>query len=840
MSNAKENFEHPEPSFADTLREVLEVGAGKQQQGTPWTIKGFAEKIHVSDRIVRYWVSGHSVPRSRAVDDMIIALGLSSAVAKRLKAAQQRSQGVKERGDRESGRLFPPTWRLLPRNAGHASFGRELELAALEQIILGPLPARIMMHGIFGIGRTQVLLELAASSAVRDRFEERIAYISLRGAATANLEISSFFELADTGHPHDKPVLLLIDDLDEPWRADPTQTAAQLEQLAAMLPAAAIVATARGSWEAQDCFPDAIELGPLAQAAAMEMLQELVPGLAHTDNLSWLVDRLDRIPLAIALVAEDARRDTNPGALRDAFLLTDTSRVRSLRWSRAIASSVEQALATVRPRDPATTLFAMMGLLGGPVREQDLDELLDQGILAGQGLTSAGLVRRLGDRLELMEPLRSVASLREPKMDRAWRFFLKRAEILGDRVGRKGSGDVIVGELSADLANVETALIGALRSGDTEAVRSALPGLGRFYQLELPKTLDTLTIAADEARKGRPPDVEAAVRKVLGEVALNLERADLAFTAFKRAKELFDSVEDEKGSAQVRLRLAELKFRQNKPVEAEIEFQTVAELFAKQGDRGREAIARQRLGEIALRRGRLDNAEACFQDAYILYQRAHDAIGQSNCSQFLGNLVLARQDRRASDDEFARSELAMAQLYFEAARRTAREVGDDLAMANAIFGLGRVISRSGNSDAAVSLWLEAERCYLKAGDVLGQANCIRQRAILDHKTGKVKEAIEGLRAALAMYDAIDRPRSAASCAATLARIYIDPENKNDARAAYALARDRFIKGNDISAAGQMTEQLARLANGDAERAELEKQAASLLEQADRHDLTLDL
>jgi predicted ATPase len=222
----------------------------------------------------------------------------------------------------------PPPWSSASLPAADPTFlGRDDLLADLAAGTGGPDGRAILLHGLGGVGKTRLALELAA--LVGRRLGGRVAWIPLAGTARAgglSAAIGQALDLAAAEPDHaldaiaeavgDAPALIVLDGIEASLGG-----LAVIDELLAIAPTVTIVATSRIGVERDGWRTVAVE--PLAVPAETSSVDEIascpsvellvrraeaagadVPITERTAHVvARLVGRLDGLPLAIELAA---------------------------------------------------------------------------------------------------------------------------------------------------------------------------------------------------------------------------------------------------------------------------------------------------------------------------------------------------------------------------------------------------------------------------------------------------------------------------------------------------------------------------------------------------------
>ncbi len=349
--------------------------AGKPWQS--WTFQRFAGAVDVTDRALRDWRNGVALPSedNRETIERVLFGDDPAYTASRqeLRAAYRRAKSGGDTGPAPDA--ASPSALLRPDRC----IGRGEQVDELIGALTGPGAAVCLVLGGPGIGKTTLTLEAATSPAIADKFGARRWFVALdtaRDAASLQTAIveavglnpaNSRFEQA-LARLAEQPGLLILDNLETPWEAEPQAVETVLRQIAAV-PGVGLVASIRGgaaphapAWTCQ------IRVAPLADDDARELFLKIAPNITADDpNLGDFLRALGGIPLAIELVAHRAApHDTltelwaewqRLGAALAARPGIDPSRLNSL------PHSIELSLQSRRLGAEGKRLFRLLGQL---------------------------------------------------------------------------------------------------------------------------------------------------------------------------------------------------------------------------------------------------------------------------------------------------------------------------------------------------------------------------------------------------------------------------------------------------------------------------------------------
>ncbi len=435
-----------------------------------------------------------------------------------------------------------------------------------------------------------------------------------------------------------------------------------------------------------------VEVPPLAREDAVELLV----GRAATLGVDWaawrvpaleaIVDRLDRLPLALELAAARARSmdpDELLERLGERFLLAaprasgrpsrQHSLDRTIRWSWELLDPWERAalaqLSVFRGGFSLGSAEAVLDLLDGPGAPWLPDVVA--------ALRDHSLIHRdarQGAWLALYDSVRQFAAARlaeEPELGGSSDPSLRHAEHfagwgtdegLGALVGPRGARRRQA--LAANLDNLRAAFEWGRRSGRTDlASGSALA------EMEVLLTQGPFEQAADLANSAL--DLEALDPRRRTRLLRSRGRAlELAGRASSASAVLSEALHSARATGQRReeglvlLNRGVLARADGRLDAAVDDFSAAREVFGELGDRSRQALARLAVGNVERERGRVPEAREQYRAAQLLARESGDRRAEGAAHAALAQV------------EWTRGAHSRARRHFESASARHREVAD--------------------------------------------------------------------------------------------------------------------------------------------------------------------
>ncbi len=182
-------------------------------------------------------------------------------------------------------------------------------------------PQPVAVLGAPGIGKSTICLAALHEPQVAERFGDRRWFVRCDGATSAAALLSGLAaELGVTGDGPGSATgrvcatleaglgVVVLDNFETPWTADPLPTEELLRAIAA-IPQAALVVSSRGAGRPAGLrWRDFAMVSPLALGDARQLFAAVAgAGLAADPRLDELLGELDGVPLAVELMGYAAQ-----------------------------------------------------------------------------------------------------------------------------------------------------------------------------------------------------------------------------------------------------------------------------------------------------------------------------------------------------------------------------------------------------------------------------------------------------------------------------------------------------------------------------------------------------
>jgi tetratricopeptide (TPR) repeat protein len=705
--------------------------------------------------------------------------------------------------------------------------GRDGEVAALVQAWLATPPGPVAVLGAPGIGKSTICLAALHDDRVAGRFGDRRWFIRCDGVTSAGELLSGLaaaLGVIGDGPPGNAaervraaleagPAVVVLDNFETPWTADPLPTEELLRMIAA-IPHAAVAVTSRGTGRPAGLrWRDFAMLSPLPLADARRLFLAVAgPGLAADPQLDELLAGLDGVPLAVELMGYAAQGQPDLAEVAQRWQSERTGMLARLGGARrelSVAVSVEASVTAPLMTAPAARLLSLLGVLPDGIAREDLAALLPgDGLGAAAVLRQHGLAFGEGDRLRTLAPVREhVAAAHPPDpgdLDGAVSHYTRLAAVTGGQIGGSG-GAQAAARLRAETGNIAAMLERAAADGRIDELADGMYGLVEYWRFAA-FAQPALVSAAEQAIEAHgTTGQQAQMWGALGDLAYAMADRDGARARYERALPLYQQAGDAAGQANCIKGLGDLARARSDYDSARAHYERALPLYQQAGNVHGEASCIRRLGAIAQFRFDLDGARASYERALALYQQAGGLVGQASCIRGLGHIARARSDL---DDARASYERALA-LY--------QQAGDVAGQASCLNGLGDVALDRSDHDDARARYEQALTLCQQARRVHDQADCIKGLGDLAKARSDLDDARASYERALALYQQAGELRGQAECIKGLGDVALDRSDHDDARARYEQALTLYRAIPEPYSIGWTLVRLARLDPADGER-----------------------
>ena len=487
-------------------------------------------------------------------------------------------------------------------------------------------------------------------------------------------------------------------------------------------------------------------------------------------QLATILSLTDGLPLAIVLLAEQARSEPNLQSLHQRWLKSRTGLLHRGAGEHRLNNlqiSIELSLQSDRIKKVGQRFFALLCSVPDGFSINDVDFVAPEyGQRGMRALVTSGLAYYNSQRIQTLAPIRSYGLQYYPPkaedQELVHQHYLTLADG-GDQLGREGGAQMAT-LITNDLANIEAILEEELKERSDRTITPIL-NLAKFSIFTGLGNRILVRKALQLAQHLRNEQFQANCLRSLGKIAFRESDNDAARQLFQQAMPLYDKIGSLLGQANCLRSLGDIAFIESDNDAARQLFQQAMPLYDKIGDLLGQANCLRSLGKIAFIESDNDAARQLFQQAMPLYDKIGDLLGQANCLRSLGDIAFIESDNDA------------ARQLFQQAMPLYDKIGDLLGQANCLSSLGKIAFRESDNDAARQLFQQAMPLYDKIGDLLGQANCLRSLGDIAFIESDNDAARQLFQQAMPLYDKIGSLLGQANCLRSLGDIaFIESDN----------------------------------------------------------------
>ncbi len=588
-------------------------------------------------------------------------------------------------------------------------FGREDEIAEVARLLQSGTRL-VTLAGPAGAGKTRLALETAASLV--DSYPDGVYFVDLAPVADASLVLAT---IAATLTVHDPQrlaerlsnarLLLVLDNFEHVVSA-----ANEVKELLGGGTQVSILATSRTPLRLRS--EHVVTVAPLSEGAAIDLFVDRARAaqadFEPDDSVAVLCERLDRLPLALELVAARTAQ-LPPAALIDGLhpLLAVLTGPRDVpARQRTLTAAIDWSYELLDAK--GKRLFSRLGVFAGGcsaraaravcgARRADLVTLVDQNLLRVE--PDEG-----GPRYGMLETIREFATARLEERGESDQIRRRHAEFFAELAetargyARGPRESEWMDRLAAENGNIRAALAFATEESAPElglALAAALEPLWtrRGYHLEGLGWLEPLLLARGET----PPEVVARALALAGRLAVESGQLERAEPWYEEALALTRSIGDRENEAWALHGLGHLTYERGDAERAAEYFESSLALFLELGMHGPAGGRLTYLAEIALDSQEFELARERLDRALEQYTIARDQLGVGGTIHSLGDLALRTGD------------LEQAAEHYREALELMRGAFVDYDAAYCLGGLAAVLAQQGRREEAGVLWGAADR-----------------------------------------------------------------------------------------------------------------------------------
>jgi predicted ATPase/DNA-binding XRE family transcriptional regulator len=652
--------------------------------------------------------------------------------------------------------------------------GREDELAELRTLLANPACRLITIVGPGGIGKTRLVLAIAAEQAAL--FPDGAALVSLAAVSTPALVAPAILAALDVPLQgqrdpreqliemlRDKGLLLVLDNFEQLLCAEGDSgdvTIALLRDVLHAAPSVQLLVTSRERLRMQGewlfdlgglCYPlDEAGVG-LTETAAMQLFVERArqvrPHPALTNDELRAAGRICRLvegmPLAIELAAA-ALRVQSCIAIADSLqesLATLSADLRAVpERHHSIRATFEHSWRLLSERE--RHVFARLPVFRGGFDLEAATHVAQADALLLAALVDKSLLRWDGmGRYDMHELMRQYAGEKLCEMeevgqaqDRHLEFFLALAEDAAPNL-RGRHERMWLDRLGAEHLNFRAALTWSATTQDDEQIGLCLVAALRWYWLRCGYWREGWSwyehLLAKDARGATQTRAWALVGA--GWLATFLDFSNAARVLLAESQEIWYQLGDTQGLAYTLLAQGELTHDLESAKAGRPLLEQSASLFRESGDIWGLAMALMELGNVAWSQGSRNDARDLYQQGLALFQQLEDKSGMAYALFELGKV--ANSYRQAAP-------------LVERSQALYREMGDKNGIARAFLAMGSLARECGNYADAAVLYKQSQEVYREIGARFGDALVFVSLGNLARDMGEIHQAVRYYRQSL--------------------------------------------------------------------------------------------
>jgi len=646
------------------------------------------------------------------------------------------------------------------------------------QLLTAPGTVRIAILGPGGMGKTTVALAVLYHEHVVGHFHNDRLFLSCEAFVNADaivVSLAKLFELAPSGDllagvisrftaiPR---VLLVLDNLETAWLAGGTPVIAVDELLGrlAQIPSLSLIITCRGTDLPQSVKwsnTNTAVLEPFSLQAAVETFQNKAGRqLTNEDSITAkeLLNAVDRMPLAVSLLGQLARRGNSVSELLIRWERERTSLLRTHGAGRInnAGVSIELSIGELCASDDtqeALQLLSLCSMQPEGLHRNVFEKLRPQFKCIDRARDSLSLysLTTLNSEgvLKTLSPVRHHVLERHPPQPEHLRalhsIYFDIAQQLPIEINENFR------ELAAiaapELGNLSFLLL-TLADEPSQHIVDSIVQLTRFISLQQP----SLTVASALLLHLEPhPEWKAACLKAIGNGQIVLGEYKAATDSLATAADIFCEVGNRSEAAWCKCAAGEPLRQLGEYDRAETLLNEAREVYIELGDDLGEAMCRKDLGRVMRMKANYPAAIEHLSAAQQTFTALGSVFWAARCSESLGIIYLDQGD------------LASAATELKSARSALDKLGARIYAAQSTGFLSIVLHQQGELILAEKLLGEVEIICRDSCNRLGLAHCAKQFGCLRADQGRQDEAIAHFKFARHLYEKLQMKVEADHC-----------------------------------------------------------------------------
>ena len=542
---------------------------------------------------------------------------------------------------------------------------------------------------------------------------------------------------------------------------------------------------------------DAIELF-FARAQAVRPVLTRTP--ENTPSVAKIVEKLDRLPLAIELAAARSRvllPEKLLARLSDRFRLLQAKQGNANQRQATLRGALDWSWQLLRPWEQLA--LAQTSVFRGGLTLESAEAVLDLDAF-DEAPWPLDVVESLVDQ-SLLRPVEPhPGHPRYRLLESIQLYAAEKLEILGDQQATQlrhlehyaDMGEVATealrkhggSELSIALRLEFENLVQGMASGDAlgRPTSRAECAWAASQALEISGRLSEALEVLDQVPRNAFPPQRAAtlplrrawLKLSVGKTAESRPLIDMALHV---AREIGDR-SSEAGSLRL---LGDARTGAGTKDDTEpgrSHYEEALSIYRELGDRRGEASVVLSLGTRAVEAGQIDRAVECFEQARVIFQSLGDLSGEASCLNNLGGSLPSTQAKRAREAlgkalnitrsmgnrrleskvrlhlgniEMETGQAAKAQQHYEHGLAIARETGSHLQENLVLHNLGFIYSHTGQLDRAQDCFERALSHYQKFGNRREEALARSALGTIQLELGRADQAVENFEHSTAVF-----------------------------------------------------------------------------------------
>jgi tetratricopeptide (TPR) repeat protein len=672
--------------------------------------------------------------------------------------------------------------------------------------------------GSGGVGKSALSRFILHDVEIMKKFGSRRYFIRCDAAAsyqdlltsmatTFNLSDQLIYEqIIDFLDDPDTKTLLIFDNFETPW--EPSENRLEIEEFLSVLSAIkslSLMFTLRGverplgvAWTKPVFRP----LKPLRLPASRQTFIAISNVSELDPCLDQLLEAVGHLPLAITLLANLAQVES-PEVLLQRWKSEKTSLLtRGAHRLSNLEVSIKVSLDSPRMKEnpDAEALLRLISLLPDGVAEGKLPYIaptIRQPARAAAALRTVALANtdRVGT-LRILTPIRAFILEHYPPDSIAVSALHSYYMCLAEQGGKAGigtGGRAVIDLLTPEVGNLQAVIEDALeREVNLEAAIEASIRVSPLFIMTGLGSTRLLSLSAAAAAKLSNPELQADCVRCQGEIYYSRSMKSLAAACFEEARSLYQSqgLFAKQGKCMVMLGL--ISSLEGDHSMAVAKFEEGKVLYTLDGDSPGVAECLYRLGQAAAWKHEYSKAETLIEQALSIPQ---DARAQARCLWLWGVILFEHR---------ADYELSIAKLSESSTLHV--EAGDVAGEANCIRTLGRIaVAQSRYSDATRHFG-DAIKLYQKVHWVLGEAFCLQDLAGISLDLHDPDAAAQKYGQALCLFETVEHNNGLIECIKGLGDVafqsldYFGATIRYEQALALCHRHDNFVESARISLA----------------------------------------